>query len=141
MNGAAPVPAAAPIRVFIVDDHENVRRGIEDLLETADDMAIVGEAGTAQEALVGIPALRPGVAVLDARLPDGNGIEVCREITAAMPDVRCLILTCFDEEETVRQAMDAGAAGFMIKEILGADLIEAIREIAAGRSLPYPSTC
>jgi two-component system response regulator DevR len=141
MTDGAPVPPASPIQVFVVDDHENVRRGIADLLHTAGDMVVVGEAGTAGEALTGIPAHQPNVAVLDARLPDGNGIDVCRQLTATLPTVRCLILTCLDDKESVRQAMAAGAAGFMIKEILGADLIEAIREIAAGRTLPYPSTC
>jgi DNA-binding NarL/FixJ family response regulator len=140
MTASAWASFAAPIRVFVVDDHEHVRRGIQDLLATADDVTIVGEAGTARDALEGIPALRPGVAVLDARLPDGNGIDVCREITSTLPDVRCLILTCLDDQESVRQAIDAGAAGFIVKEIVGTDLIEAIREVAAGRSLPYPSS-
>jgi DNA-binding NarL/FixJ family response regulator len=125
--------------VFVVDDHDHVRRGIGDLLSTAEDIAIVGEAATATDALAGLRALRPSVAVLDARLPDGSGIDVCREITAALPDVRCLMLTCLDDQESVRQAIDAGAAGYIVKEIVSSDLIEAIRTVATGGSLPYPT--
>ncbi|MEO6886129.1 MAG: response regulator transcription factor [Jatrophihabitantaceae bacterium] len=127
------------IRVFLLDDHEIVRRGIADLLEAEQDITIVGEAGTASEALSRIPAARPHVAVLDARLPDGSGIDVCRDIRSSMPEVRCLILTSYDDNDAVFAAVMAGAAGYLLKQIRGTNLIEAIRQVAAGKSLLDPA--
>ena len=114
----------------MLDDHEIVRRGIADLLESADDITVVGEAGTAAEALARIPAARPDVAVLDARLPDGSGIDVCRDIRSAMPEVRCLILTSYDDNDAIFAAVMAGAAGYLLKEIRG---IEPARRGPPGR--------
>jgi DNA-binding NarL/FixJ family response regulator len=128
------------IRVFLLDDHEIVRRGIADLLEAEDGITIVGEAGTAAEALARIPATRPHVAVLDARLPDGSGIDVCRDIRSSMPEVRCLILTSYDDEQALATAILAGAAGYLLKDIKGNGLIEAIRAVAAGERLIDPET-
>jgi two-component system, NarL family, response regulator DevR len=127
------------IRVFLLDDHEIVRRGLADLLETEADLTVVGEAGTAAEALNRIPAARPDVAVLDARLPDGSGIDVCRDIRSSMPQVRCLILTSYDDNDAVFAAVMAGASGYLLKEIRGSSLVDAIRQVAAGRSLLDPS--
>jgi two-component system response regulator DevR len=128
-----------PIRVFLLDDHEIVRRGLADLLETEVGISVVGEAGTSAEALNRIPAARPDVAVLDARLPDGSGIDVCRDIRSSMPDVRCLILTSYDDNDAVFAAVMAGAAGYLLKEIRGSSLVDAIRQVAAGKSLLDPS--
>jgi two-component system response regulator DevR len=128
-----------PIRVFLLDDHEIVRRGIADLLDAADDLSVVGEAGTAAEALSRIPATRPDVAVLDARLPDGSGIDVCRDIRSSMPEVRCLILTSYDDNDAVFAAVMAGASGYLLKEIRGTSLVDAIRQVASGKSLLDPS--
>jgi two-component system response regulator DevR len=127
------------IRVFLLDDHEVVRRGIADLLGNEPDVTVVGEAGSAAQALARIPGARPHVAVLDARLPDGSGIDVCREIRSAMPDVQCLILTSYDDDDAVLAAVMAGAAGYLLKEVRGASLVDAIRQVAAGRSLLDPS--
>lgn len=131
--------ATATIRVFLLDDHEIVRRGIAGLFEANDDMIIVGEAGTAAEALARIPAVRPDVAVLDARLPDGSGIDVCRDIRSQLPDVRCLILTSYDDNDAVFAAVMAGASGYLLKEIRGTNLVDAVRQVAAGKSLLDPS--
>jgi two-component system response regulator DevR len=128
-----------PITVFLLDDHEIVRRGVADLLESAPDITVVGEAGTAAQALARIPALKPQVAVLDARLPDGSGIDVCRDIRSAMPEVRCLILTSYDDNDAIFAAVMAGAAGYLLKEIRGTSLLEAIRQVASGKSLLDPS--
>jgi len=127
------------IRVFLLDDHEIVRRGIADLLEAESDIVIVGEAGTAAEALNRIPAARPHVAVLDARLPDGSGIDVCRDIRSSMPEVRCLILTSYDDNDAIFAAVMAGAAGYLLKEIRGSSLVDAIRQVADGKSLLDPA--
>jgi two-component system response regulator DevR len=127
------------IRVFLLDDHEVVRRGIANLLETAEDIVVIGEAGTAAEALARIPASRPHVAVLDARLPDGSGIDVCRDVRSSMPEVRCLILTSYDDNDAVFAAVMAGASGYLLKEIRGANLVDAVRQVAAGKSLLDPS--
>ncbi|MEO6703038.1 MAG: response regulator transcription factor [Jatrophihabitantaceae bacterium] len=129
----------AQVRVFLLDDHEIVRRGIADLLGSQSDIVIVGEAGTAAEALARIPATRPDVAVLDARLPDGSGIDVCRDIRSMMPDVRCIILTSYDDNDAVFAAVMAGAAGYLLKEVRGASLVDAIRQVAQGKSLLDPS--
>jgi two-component system response regulator DevR len=127
------------VRVFLLDDHEIVRRGIADLLETEPDITVVGEAGTAAEALRRIPAVQPDVAVLDARLPDGSGIDVCRDIRSSQPSVRCLILTSYDDEDAIFAAVMAGAAGYLLKQIRGTSLVDAIRQVAAGKSLLDPS--
>lgn len=127
------------IRVFLLDDHEIVRRGIADLLSTAGDIEIVGEAGTAAEALRRIPAVQPDVALLDGRLPDGSGIDVCREIRSAYPRIRCLILTSYDDDDALFAAVMAGASGYLLKEIRGSSLIDGIRQVSAGQSLLDPS--
>ncbi|MGW0660277.1 response regulator [Streptodolium elevatio] len=126
------------IRVFLLDDHEVVRRGVFELLSLEADIEVVGEAGTAAEALVRIPATRPQVAVLDVRLPDGSGVEVCREIRASMPDVRCLMLTSFSDDEALFDAIMAGASGYVLKDIRGSDLVGAVRDVASGKSLLDP---
>jgi DNA-binding NarL/FixJ family response regulator len=128
---------AAP-RVFLLDDHEVVRRGLRDLLEAA-DVVVCGEAGTAAEALARIPPTQPDVAVLDVRLPDGNGVEVCREIRSRRPEIQCVMLTSFSDDEALFQAIMAGAAGYLLKEIKGTDLVDAIRRVADGQSLLDPA--
>ena len=130
---------AAKIKVFLVDDHEIVRRGIGDLLQAETDIVVVGEASTAAEALARIPAALPHVAVLDARLPDGSGIDVCRDIRSAVPTVRCLILTSYDDDEALFAAVMAGAAGYLLKEIRGNGLVDAVRQVAGGKSLLDPA--
>ena len=129
---------ATTIRVFLMDDHEVVRRGVAALLSAEDDIEIVGEAGPAAEALARIPAARPDVAVLDVRLPDGDGVSVCREIRSAMPEVACLMLTSFDDETALFDAVMAGAAGYVLKQIHGSDLVGAVRTVASGQSLLDP---
>jgi two-component system response regulator DevR len=126
------------IRVFLLDDHEIVRRGVAELLNAESDMQVVGEAGTVAEAVRRIPAVQPDVAILDGRLPDGSGIEVCREIRAAHPEIRCLILTSYDDDEAIFAAVLAGASGYVLKQIRAAHLLDAIRQVAAGRSLLDP---
>src|SRR4051795_5548818 len=118
------------IRVYVLDDHEVVRRGMRDLLEAEDDIEIVGESGSAVDAGHRIPALRPDVAVLDARLPDGSGIDVCRDVRSVDPTIRALILTSYEDDEALFSAIMAGAAGYLLKQIHGTDLIEAIRTVA-----------
>jgi two-component system response regulator DevR len=127
------------IRVFLLDDHEVVRRGLKDLLETDGDIEVVGESGLAAEAGRRIPALRPHVAVLDARLPDGSGIDVCREIRSKHPEIAALILTSYDDDEALFSAIMAGAAGYVLKQIRGKDLVDAVRRVAAGQSLLDPA--
>jgi two-component system response regulator DevR len=127
-----------PIRVFLLDDHEVVRRGIGDLLRAEGDIEVAGEAATAAEALARIPAVRPDVAILDARLPDGSGIDVCRDIRSQLPEVRCLILTSYDDDDAIFAAVMAGAAGYLLKEIRGSSLVDAVRQIATGKSLLDP---
>ncbi len=126
------------IRVYLLDDHEVVRRGLRDLLEAESDIVVVGESGTAREASARIPALHPDVAVLDARLPDGSGIDVCRDIRSVDPSIRALILTSYDDDEALFAAIMAGAAGYVLKQIRGNDLVEAIRQVAGGHSLLDP---
>lgn len=126
------------IRVFLLDDHEIVRRGLRDLLEAQDDFTIVGEASTAEEALARIPPTQPDVAIVDMRLPDGNGVEVCRDVRSHEPGIQCLILTSFDDDEALFDAIMAGAAGYLLKQIKGTDLVDAIRRVAAGQSLLDP---
>jgi len=131
--------STTPIRVFLLDDHEIVRRGIADLLSAADDMEVVGEAGTAAEALRRIPAVRPDVALLDGRLPDGSGIDVCRDIRSSYPEIGCLILTSYDDDDALFAAVMAGASGYLLKEIRGSSLLDGIRQVKAGRSLLDPT--
>jgi two-component system response regulator DevR len=126
-------------RVFLLDDHEIVRRGLRELLEAEDDLMVVGEAGTAVEAVAGIAATRPDVAVLDVRLPDGDGVEVCRDVRSAHPEVQCLMLTSFADDEALFSAILAGAAGYVLKQVRGTDLVDAIRRVAQGQSLIDPS--
>lgn len=125
-------------RVFLLDDHEVVRRGVRELIEAEDDMVVVGEAGTAEEATGRIPATSPNVAVLDVRLPDGDGIEVCRDIRSKHPEIACIMLTSFADDEAVYAAIMAGAAGYVLKQVRGSDLIDAIRRVVAGESLLDP---
>jgi DNA-binding NarL/FixJ family response regulator len=124
-----------PVRVFLVDDHEIVRQGVASLLGAQPDFEIVGEAATAAEARARIPAARPDVAVLDVRLPDGDGVTVCREIRAKVPEVRCLMLTSFADDEALFDAIMAGAAGYVLKQLKGADIVDAVRRVAQGQSL------
>jgi DNA-binding NarL/FixJ family response regulator len=123
------------VTVFLVDDHELVRRGLIDLLSTDPELQVIGEAGTVAHALAQIPCLKPDVAVLDVRLPDGNGVELCRELLARMPDLRCLMLTSFTSEEAMLDAILAGASGYVVKDIKGMELARAIKDVGAGRSL------
>ena len=123
------------IRIFLVDDHEIVRRGLRELLDSADDLEVAGEASTAAEARRRIPAVRPDVAVFDVRLPDGSGIDVCREVRSADPSIAALILTSYDDEQALALAVLAGAAGFLLKDIRGNGLIDAVRDVAAGKRL------
>jgi two-component system response regulator DevR len=126
-------------RVFLLDDHEIVRRGLRDLLEAEDDLEVVGEASTGEEALARIPPTRPDVAVLDVRLEEGNGIEVCRDIRSAHPEIQCLMLTSYADDEALFDAIMAGAAGYVLKQVRGDELIAGIRRVASGQSLLDPS--
>ncbi|HEX5614519.1 MAG TPA: response regulator transcription factor [Acidimicrobiia bacterium] len=126
------------VRVFLLDDHEVVRRGVRDLLEAQADFEVVGEASTAEEGLSRIPPTQPDVAIIDMRLPDGNGVEVCREVRSRDPRIQCLILTSFADDEALFDAIMAGAAGYLLKQIKGNDLVDAIRRVAAGQSLLDP---
>jgi DNA-binding NarL/FixJ family response regulator len=127
------------IRVFLLDDHEVVRAGLRELLEHDGDIEIVGESSSAQEAIRRIPALRPHVAVLDARLPDGNGIDVCREVRSVDPSIAGLILTSYEDDEALFAAIMAGASGYVLKQIRGTDLVDAVRRVASGQSLLDPA--
>ena len=127
------------IRVFLLDDHEVVRRGVADLLQAEGDIEVVGESGSAAEAIRRIPALRPDVAILDARLPDGSGIDVCREIRSIDPNIKGLILTSYEDDEALFAAIMAGAAGYVLKQIRGSDLVDTVRRVAAGQSLLDPA--
>ncbi|NHD18811.1 MULTISPECIES: response regulator [Actinopolyspora] len=129
-----------PVRVLLVDDHEVVRRGLRDLLDTEEDVEVVGEAGGVNEALVRAEADRPDVAVVDMRLPDGDGLDLCRRLRAADAPPHCLVLTAFDDEQALVGAINAGASGYLLKQVRGQDLINAVREVAAGRSLLDPVT-
>jgi two-component system, NarL family, response regulator DevR len=130
---------SARIRVFLLDDHELVRRGLHDLLSGEPDIEVVGEAGLAAEALRRIPALLPDVAILDARLPDGHGVDVCRDIRSTHPDVACLMFTSYDDDEALLAAIMAGASGYVLKQIRGTDFVDAVRRVAAGQSLLDPA--
>ncbi|GII31116.1 response regulator [Planotetraspora mira] len=128
------------IRVFLVDDHEVVRRGVAALLESEPDIEVAGEAATAESAMARIPALKPDVVVLDVRLPDGSGVDVCRDVRSKVPDLACLILTSFADDDALFNAVMAGAAGYVLKQIHGSDLVGAVRTVAAGQSLLDPHT-
>jgi two-component system response regulator DevR len=132
------VPGDGKISVFLLDDHEVVRRGVHEMLSVEDDIEVVGEAGTAADALVRIPATHPDVAILDVRLPDGSGVEVCREIRARDESVKCLMLTSFSDDEALFDAIMAGASGYVLKAIRGNELLSAVRDVAAGKSLLDP---
>jgi DNA-binding NarL/FixJ family response regulator len=127
------------IKVFLLDDHEIVRRGVGDLLESSGEFTVVGEASTAEQALNRLPAAAPDIAILDVRLPDGNGIEVCRDIRSAHPEVRCLMLTSFSDDEALVDAAMAGAQGFVLKQIRGNEIVEAARAVAEGKTLLDPA--
>ena len=127
------------IRVYLLDDHEVVRRGLRELLEAEDDIEVVGESGSAREAVARIPALHPHVAVLDGRLPDGSGIDVCRDVRSIDPSIQALILTSYDDDDALFAAIMAGASGYVLKQIRGNDLVEAVRQVAQGQSLLDPS--
>jgi len=127
------------IRVFLLDDHEVVRRGIRDLLESEGDIEVVGEAARAEDATHRVPALRPDVAVLDARLPDGSGIDAAREIRSVDPSIKIIILTSFEDDDALFAAIMAGAAGYLLKQIDGTDLVDAVRRVADGQSLLDPA--
>jgi two-component system response regulator DevR len=135
----ADVGGSVPIRVFLLDDHEIVRRGIKELLEAEGDIDVVGEAGLAQDALNRIPAVRPDVAILAGRLPDGSGVDVCREIRSRHPEVNALILTSYDDDEALFAAIMAGAAGYILKQVRGNDFVDIVRRVAAGQSMLDPA--
>lgn len=133
------MPAAGPVvRVFLLDDHEVVRRGVADVLSGAPDLLVVGEAGTAADAVRLAPPLRPDVAVLDLRLPDGDGVQVARDLRSDLPDLGVLLLTSYSDDEALVQAVLAGAAGYLLKQVVGQDLVAAVRAVGAGRSLLDP---
>ena len=142
MTGESVVSGSAPARkitVYLLDDHEIVRLGLKDLLESDGDIEVIGESGSVSHAMAQIPALRPQVAVLDGRLPDGSGIDVCREVRSRDPNIRALILTSFDDDEALFAAIMAGASGYVLKEIRSSDLVTAVRHVAAGKSLIDPA--
>jgi len=138
-EGINDVTTTEPIRVYLLDDHEVVRRGLRDLLESEGDIVIVGESGSAVEAAARIPALRPQVAVLDGRLPDGSGIDVCRDVRSVDPSIKAMILTSYDDDEALFAAILAGAAGYVLKQVTGNDLLDGVRRVAQGQSLIDPS--
>ncbi len=127
------------IRIFLLDDHEVVRRGVRDLLESEPDLEVVGEASTAAEAIARIPATQPDVAVLDVRLPDGTGVEVCREVRSQRPDLACLMLTSYADDEALFESIVAGASGYVLKEVRGGELIDSVRRVASGETLLDPA--
>jgi two-component system response regulator DevR len=127
------------LRVFLLDDHEVVRAGLRSLLESEGDVEVVGEAGTAADALARIPAVRPNVAVLDVRLPDGSGVEVCREVRSRHPEVACVMLTSYADDEALFAAIMAGAAGYVLKQVGGSDLVDKLRRVGKGQSLLDPA--
>jgi two-component system, NarL family, response regulator DevR len=126
------------VRVFLLDDHEVVRQGLRALVEADGSIEVVGESGSAREATSRIPALRPDVAILDGRLPDGNGVDVCRDVRSVDPTIACLILTSYDDDEALFNAIMAGASGYILKQIHGSDLVDAIHRVAQGQSLLDP---
>src|SRR5680860_564137 len=134
MSAPSEVTPSEPIRVYLLDDHEIVRRGLRELLESEGDIVVVGESGLAAEATRRIPALRPDVAILDGRLPDGSGIDVCREVRSRDPGIAALILTSYDDDEALFAAIMAGAAGYILKQVGGIDFVNTVRQVAAGHS-------
>jgi DNA-binding NarL/FixJ family response regulator len=126
------------IRVFLLDDHEVVRRGVRELLDAEPDIEVVGEAGTAAEALARVPALKPAVAILDVRLPDDDGVSVCRELRSRLPALACLMLTSFGDDEALLSAIMAGASGYLLKQVRGSDIVGAVRTVASGGSMLDP---
>lgn len=126
------------VRVFVVDDHELIRRGFHELLDADPHIEVVGEAGSAREAMRRIPAVRPDVAVLDVRLPDGTGIQVCRAVRSRDPKIRVLMITSYDDDESRAEALLAGASGFLLKEVRGHELVDAVRRVSAGEDLLVP---
>jgi two-component system response regulator DevR len=132
--------AVVAIRILLVDDHEIVRRGIADLIGTQEDLEVVGEAASVAEALARAPQVNADVAILDVRMPDGNGIELCRELRSQLPDLNCLMLTSYADDEALVDAIMAGASGFVLKQVLGSDLINAVRTVGTGGSLLDPKT-
>jgi two-component system response regulator DevR len=126
-------------RVFVLDDHDIVRRGLKELLEDSGDIEVVGEAGTADEARSGIPLAEPDVAVLDVRLSDGSGVEVCREIRSQHPEIKCVMFSAFDDEVAIVESILAGASGYVLKQIKGGDIVNAVRMVASGESLFEPA--
>jgi len=141
VTGVSETNESAPehVRVYLLDDHEVVRRGIRELLESEPGIEVVGESGLAQEAARRLPALRPDVAILDARLPDGSGIDVCRDVRSQDPGIKALILTSYDDDEALFAAIMAGAAGYVLKQVRGTDLVDMVRRVAAGQSTLDPS--
>ena len=132
-------PDPVPVRVYLLDDHEIVRRGIKELLESEGDIVVVGESGLAEEARRRVPALRPDVAVLDGRLPDGSGIDVCRDIRSVDPSIRAVILTSYDDDDALFAAIMAGASGYILKHVRGNDFVDIVRRVAAGQSMLDPA--
>jgi two-component system, NarL family, response regulator DevR len=128
-------PSSAPVRVFLVDDHEVVRRGVAEVLEDDSGITVAGEAGSVAEALARVPAVRPDVVIIDMRLPDGDGADLCRDLRERIPGLRCLVLTSFSEQEALDAAVRAGASGFLLKQVRGPALVTAVRTIAAGGTL------
>jgi DNA-binding NarL/FixJ family response regulator len=135
----AVVRSDGAIRVFLLDDHEVVRRGVRELLDAEADIEVVGEADTVERALVRVPAVHPDVAILDVRLPDGDGVTVCREIRSMSEDIACLMLTSFSDDEALEQAVLAGASGYLLKQIKGTDIVDAVRRVAHGETLLDPT--
>src|SRR5215212_6366065 len=128
-------PVSRPVRVFLVDDHEVVRRGVAEVLEDDPDLTVAGEAGSVAEALARVPAVRPDVVVIDMRLPDGDGAELCRELRERVPGLRCLVLTSYSEQDALDAAIRAGASGFLLKQVRGPALVSAVRRVAGGGTL------
>src|SRR5215210_9558259 len=128
-----------PVRVFLLDDHEVVRRGLKDLFDSEEGFEVVGESGSAKDSEARIPALRPDVALLDGRLPDGSGVEVCRAIRSVDPSINAIILTSYDDDEALFAAIMAGASGYILKQIEGLELADMVRKVASGQSLLDPS--
>ncbi len=139
MASAVTGERVGPIRVYLLDDHEIVRRGLKELLESEGDIEVVGESGLAQEAARRIPALRPDVAILDGRLPDGSGVDVCREVRSRDPNIAVLILTSYDDDDALFAAIMAGASGYVLKQVSGNDFLESVRRAAVGQSTLDPS--
>jgi len=129
------VPSSGPVRVFLVDDHEVVRRGVAEVLEDDPDITVAGEAGSVAEALARVPAVRPDVVVIDMRLPDGNGADLCRELRDRVEGLHCLVLTSYSEQEALDAAVRAGASGFLLKQVRGPALVSAVRAVASGGTL------